>query len=87
MDKSISLENNKIIIRFPYAPGLVSRVKEIPNVRWDNNEMCWWLPATSIYAEHAKQLANEHQFPMENGVFQLLRQHWPLYLNAARYER
>ncbi len=74
MDKSISLEDNKIIIRFPYAPGLVSRVKEIPNARWDNNEMCWWLPATPIYAEHAKQLANEHQFPMENGVFQLLRQ-------------
>jgi len=28
----------------------------------------------SIYAEHAKRLSNEHQFPIDNGVFKLLNQ-------------
>ena len=71
--KSITLENDRISVRFPYAEGLVRRVREIPNIKWDNENTCWFMPASKMYAQYAQTLANEHQFSMDNGVYQLLR--------------
>jgi len=72
--KSIALEDNKISIRFPYSEGMVRRVKEIPNVKWDNDNTYWFMPASQQYAQYAQTLANEHQFSMSNDVYKLLRQ-------------
>ena len=71
--KQIALENERIEIRFPYSEGLVQRVKQIPEVMWDNDSKCWFTRPTKYYAEHAQKLANEYQFMVTDGVYRLIR--------------
>ena len=73
LQKQIALQNDRIEIRFPYSEGLVQRVKQIPDVMWDNNDKCWFTRPTFYYAEHAHKLANEYQFMITDGVYQIIR--------------
>ena len=71
--KTINLTPERIEVRFPYSVGMVTRVKQIPFARWDNDATCWYFPISKLYAQHLQTLSNEMQFSMDNGVYNLLR--------------
>ena len=73
IEKSITVENNKICLRFPYSVGMVSRVKELYGRVWDKENNYWHLPAAPMYAKIAVSFGNEHNFTISGDVLKLAR--------------
>ena len=69
--KSVSVNNDRIEVRFPFSQGLVSEIKGISDAMWDNDLKCWWFPPTSYYAEKTIEFAMTYQFYVESEVWKL----------------
>lgn len=69
--KSVSLENDRIEIRFAYSKGLVDEVKKIPDAMWDNDAKCWHFRPSVFYAEKAIEFAMKYQFYVGDGIWKL----------------
>lgn len=66
--KGVYMKNDWVFIQFPYDKVVLSSVKKIPGVTWDNKEMAWRVPKTS--AKEAISWANEFQVRVSPEVHQ-----------------
>jgi len=71
MDKLISIEGERIEIRFPYSIGMVKAVKQIPLVRWDRGAVAWWCPKSPITAKIVREFGNQHKFTIDGRIVDL----------------
>jgi SWI/SNF-related matrix-associated actin-dependent regulator 1 of chromatin subfamily A len=69
IQKSVYLKNDWIFIRFPYDKVVLKAVKQIPAVTWDNKEMAWKAPTTSI--SEAIAWSKHFDVPVEQSVTEL----------------
>lgn len=61
-DKEISLEDNKIVVRFPYDSELVSAVKRIPGRKFDGKKKLWRIPFNVTSAKKVIEFADKFDF-------------------------
>ena len=80
--KRIENENGKLIIRFPYDPALVARVKSLPERRWDPSAKEWSCPSR-LAAEVVKLLPD---FAVDAGTQALIDQQSALAQMANKAE-
>ena len=66
--KGVYLKNDWVFIQFPYDKVVLTSVKKIPGVTWDNKEMAWRAPKTS--AKETISWANEFQVSVAPEVHQ-----------------
>lgn len=43
-------DRRRLILRFPYDPAVVARVRELPERRFDREERTWWVPCQHAHA-------------------------------------
>ncbi len=73
IEKSITIENNRVVIRSPYSVGMTQRIKELYGRVWDKDNNYWHLPAAPLYAKIAVSFGNEHNFTISGDVLKLAR--------------
>lgn len=72
MDKTATLTDVRLEIRFPYSDGMVSRIKQdIPSIRWDRDNRCWWITKSPTSAKLVRTFANAHQFTLDGKIVEL----------------
>jgi len=60
--KTVSIDTNQILIRFPYDPGLVEAVKEIPGRKWEPERKVWTVPITTGALAKLKEFIGRYGF-------------------------
>jgi len=63
----LRLEDDHLVLDFPYDPEQVAGVKQIPGAKWDKVSRVWRLPMSSV--DEARYFALENQFTIEPDVF------------------
>jgi SNF2 family DNA or RNA helicase len=49
-------DGKRILVRFPWSPGDLELIKEIPGRTWVPKQRCWAIPADLVAARHLRQL-------------------------------
>ena len=65
-DSTLFLNDDHLILDFPYEPAQVAQIKRIAGARWDKLAKVWRVPMTSL--NEAREFATEHGFTIENDV-------------------
>jgi hypothetical protein len=65
-DSTLFLNDDHLILDFPYDPAQVAQIKRIAGARWDKLAKVWRVPMTSL--NEAREFATEHGFAIENDV-------------------
>ncbi len=60
--KTVTVQTDQILIRFPYDPGLVEAVKEIPGRKWDPASKVWTIPLTTAALAKLKEFVIDYGF-------------------------
>ena len=63
------LENDHLVLDFPYDSDQVSEIKAIPGSKWDRVGQVWRVPVTAL--PEAREFAAKHKFQIENEVLLL----------------
>lgn len=58
--RNMYLENEDVVLDFPYDLAQVNEIKKLPGARWDKINRVWRLPVTSM--EDARDFAMRHDF-------------------------
>lgn len=64
--KKLSLDDDHLVLDFPYEPSEVAQVKAIKGAKWDKVSRVWRAPMTSL--AEAREFAQEHGFVIEPEV-------------------
>ncbi len=62
VSKTVTVEKDQILIRFPYDPGLVEAVKEIPGRKWDPARKIWAIPLTTAALAKLREFVTGYGF-------------------------
>lgn len=65
----LSLQDNHLVLDFPYDASQVAEVKKIDGSSWDRVQKVWRLPMSSL--EEARQFAAKHKFTIDIDVLTL----------------
>lgn len=60
--KTVTLTSTAAEIRFPYDPGLVEAVKEIPGQKWEKDRRVWTVPLTTAALIKLKEFCEDYGF-------------------------
>lgn len=63
------LQNDHLVLDFPYDPIQVSEIKKIDNSTWDRVSQVWRVPVSSL--EEAREFAAKHHFEIDADVLML----------------
>lgn len=66
------LENDEVVLDFPYDPAQVAEIKKIAGAKWDKLAKVWRLPITSI--NEGRDFAMKHNFEITLDAMKLLVQ-------------
>lgn len=65
----LSLQDNHLVLDFPYDASQVAEVKKIDGSSWDRVQKVWRLPMSSL--EEAREFAAKHKFTIDIDVLTL----------------
>ena len=66
MDADLYLDDDELVIDFPFVASQVAEVKEIPGARWDRANKLWRFPVYSIV--QARDFAARHGYSLSEEV-------------------
>lgn len=64
--KKLSLDDDHLVLDFPYEPSEVAKVKAIKGAKWDKVGRVWRAPMTSL--AEAREFAQAHDFEIDTEV-------------------
>ena len=64
--KKLSLDDDHLVLDFPYDIGEVAKVKQIKGAKWDKVSRVWRAPMASL--EEARQFAQDNDFDIDPEV-------------------
>ena len=64
--KKLSLDDDHLVLDFPYDPEQVAKVKQIKGAKWDKVARVWRAPMLSL--SEARQFAQDNDFDIDPEV-------------------
>jgi len=69
LDRSVSLDDDWILLRFPYERVIIKAVKQIPSITWSANKRAWQAPKTSV--KEVVEWAESFEIPVSSDVLSM----------------
>lgn len=66
MTSRLFLNDDHLVLDFPYEPGQVAEIKQISGAKWDKLAKVWRVPMTCL--NEARDFAQKHDFSIETDV-------------------
>jgi hypothetical protein len=76
MSVNITKEDNELIVRFPYSPDKIVKIKSIKGYKWHVDKKVWTVPYTednikTLKALFKKELQNFNTFYFNNLIWRV----------------